>query len=97
MRKTKNAKHKFLAKIQKKPENNKEKEKVMWEKLDALNKNSRTLKSTREQERKKCPLQLFNQHWICSRTNNDVYLFLLALDKPGIKKLLFSTSVQIQQ
>ena len=43
MRKTKKRKAQIsdeerLAKIKKKTENNKEKEKVMWEKLDALNK-----------------------------------------------------------
>ena len=51
MRKIKNAKHKFLMKNdwrkfkkKKQPENNKEKEKVMWEELDSLNKKFKGIK-----------------------------------------------------
>ena len=54
-----------LAKLQKKTENNKEKEKVMWKKLDELNKNSRALKHKKEQTRKKClPRLLINYYFI---------------------------------
>ena len=54
--KTKNAKHKFLMrkdwrKFQKNPENNKEKEKVMWERLDEFKKKFKDIKKHKGAEK----------------------------------------------
>ena len=74
-------------KFKKKLKTTKKKRRQCGKNWTSSTKNSRTLKSTKEQERKKCLLRLFNQHRICSRVNKDIYLFLLALDRSGKKKL----------
>ena len=80
-----------LAKIKKKTENNKEKEKAMWKKLVELNKKFKNIKKHERAGEKKSLLRLFNRNWICSRVNKDIHLFLLTLDRSGKKKLLFET------
>ena len=50
------------AKKEKKLDDNKVKERAMWEKLDGLNKKFKDIKKHEEQEEKKCLQRLFSWH-----------------------------------